>query len=484
MSFVTWGYYALLLCAVAAYALLPGRLRWGVLLACSLWFCALLGADTLLWMGVATAVSYAGALLIHRWRGTRRARLCLWVSLALCFGLLVVFKYLGFGLRIVTRAAWLLGLDHTAPAFSLALPVGISFYVFQVTGYLADVYRGACAPVRHAGHYALAVSFFPKLMQGPIEPVAAFAEQVAHIKEEKPFDERGFCTGMMAILLGLAQKTLVADRLARVVDQVYAAPAQGGALSTWSALIAMVFYAFQLYADFAGYTSIALGSAQLFGLRLSPNFHQPYLARSIADFWRRWHITLSAWLRQNVYFPLGGSRVSAARWRLNVLAVFLVSGLWHGAGLNFIVWGLLHGVYQIAGRLTESARRRLKQRWPARLSDAVSVACTFALVCVAWVFFRALNVAEAMTVLRGLLAGGAFSLAQLGATLPEFLCCLLAVAGMITLDACSARCDAAEWLASRSLGVRWLLCLTLLALIMLFGYYGSLSASSFLYVGF
>lgn len=482
MTFISWGYYALLLAALAVYYVLPHRMRWGALLAFSVWFGALLGADTVMWMGAAIAVSYAGALMIDRHRGTKAAKGWLWTSLAVCFLMLIVFKYLGFGLRIVTRLAWMIGLDYQAPAFSLAMPVGISFYVFQITGYLADVYRGGCAPVRHLGKYALAVSFFPKLMQGPIEPVAAFAAQ---LDEPKPFDEKQFELGLATILLGIAHKTLAADRLAVVVDRVYASAAQGMMVSSWAALTAIVFYAFQLYADFAGYTCIALGSARLFGLRLSPNFRQPYLARSIADFWRRWHMTLSAWLRQNIYFPLGGSRVRTARWCFNVMAVFFVSGLWHGAGLNFIVWGLLHGAYQVVGKLTAPVRRRLLQPLPAWLSHALSVACTFALVCFAWVFFRALNVAEASVVIRSLFMGGAqFSLAELGVALPEFACCLLAVLAVAALDAISERGDAAQWIAERSLIVRWTICLALLVLVILFGYYGSLAASSFIYVGF
>lgn len=481
MTFISWGYYALLAGALISYYVLPRRLRWGALLAFSLLFGALLGADTLLWMGVSAAVSYLGALMIDRHRGTISARIWLWGSLGVCFGLLIVFKYLGFGLRILTRIAWLMGLEAPAPAFSLAMPVGISFYIFQVTGYLADVYRGECKPVRHFGKYALAVSFFPKMMQGPIEPVQAFAKE---LDEHRPFDEQQFRLGLVTILLGVAQKTLVADRLCSVVDHVYASAAQGVGVSTWSALIAMVFYAFQLYADFAGYTCIALGSAQLFGLHLSPNFRQPYLARSIAEFWRRWHMTLSAWLRKNIYFPLGGSRVKTARWCANVIAVFFVSGLWHGAGLNFIVWGLLHGVYQVAGKLTAPIRQRLKKPLPGWLSDAVSMACTFALVCVAWVFFRALNVAEASVILRSLFAGGAFALSELGTALPEFLLCVLTIPAMIALDCINERGDAAAWIASRRLTVRWGVCLALLVLIILFGCYGSLSASSFIYVGF
>ena len=481
MTFISWGYYALLMGALAVFYLLPHRLRWCGLLAFSVLFGASMGADTLLWMGVSAAVSYAGARFIHRNRGTKKARAGLWISLGICFALLIVFKYLGFGLRILTRLMWALGLEASAPAFSLAMPVGISFYIFQVTGYLADVYRGECEPVRHFGKYALAVSFFPKMMQGPIEPVQHFMRE---LDEEKPFDEKQFVLGLVTILLGIAQKTLVADRLAVAVDKVYASAAQGLPITTGASLIAILFYAFQLYADFAGYTMIALGSASLFGLTLSPNFRQPYLAASIADFWRRWHMTLSAWLRKNIYFPLGGSRVKTARWCLNVIAVFFVSGLWHGAGLNFIVWGLLHGVYQVAGKLSAPIRQRLKKPLPARLSHAVSVLCTFALVCFAWVFFRALNVAEAMAVLGGLFHGGAFSLAQVGLSLPEMICCVLAIAAMLALDGCNERGSAAQWIASRGILLRWVICLALLTLIILFGRYGSLAASSFIYVGF
>lgn len=482
MTFISWGYYALLLIALLVYYYLPHRLRWGVLLVVSLLFSYMLGLDTLLWLAAATVVSYSGALLVHRNRGKNAARCWLGITLALCFMLLFVFKYLAFGLRIVTRVAGVLGLSYVAPAFSLAMPVGISFYVFQVAGYLGDVYRGVCEPQRHFGKYMLAVSFFPKLMQGPIEPIAAFSAQ---LEEKRKFDEEQFRMGLITILLGIAEKTLIADRLAVAVNHVYGCAAQGVTVSVWASLLAIIFYAFQLYADFAGYTSIALGSAQLFGLRLSQNFRQPYFARSIAEFWRRWHLTLSAWLRQNIYFPLGGNRVKPMRWAFNVVVVFLVSGVWHGAGLNFIIWGLLHGIYQIISNWTAPLRQRLKAPLPHRMSDAVSTLGTFTLVCIAWVFFRALNVGEASMVLRGLVAGGFhFSPAELGVSLPELICCLMTIPVMVGFDWINEHGDATQWIAARSLPVRGAICLLLLMLIILFGYYGSLAASSFIYVGF
>ena len=362
------------------------------------------------------------------------------------------------------------------------MPVGISFYLFQVTGYLIDLYGQKTALVRHFGHYSLAVSFFAKLSQGPITPVAKLVSRFAEPVEIDPLKMR---RGAVRILIGLVKKAVIADRLAVVANNVFADPS---GVNAAGAAIGAVFYTLQLYADFAGYTDVAIGSAQLFGIELPENFRQPYLARSIAEFWRRWHITLSDWLKNYVYIPLGGSRVSRGRWAFNILTVFLISGAWHGSGLTFIVWGLLHGCYQVAGKMTSGPRKAVAAKVPRGakwLTDGLSVIVTFVLVSIAWIFFRADSMGTAMEMLARLACGDwTFSLQQLAVEANEWwLSCVLIVL-MVIADLISERRPLLDLIEERALPVRWLIYLALLYLLIFFGIYGAVSAQSFIYVSF
>ena len=486
MTFVTYSYFLFLAGSLVVYYLLPHRFRWFMLLVSSIAFCALLNIYSTIWLVVTTVVSYfaaRGVAALNSKERQQSARLLLIVSLVVMFGSLFLMKYLPkicniFGV-IVSRV---LRQPRNLPVLSLAMPVGISFYLFQVSGHLIDVYRGKTQPVRHFGHYAVSVTFFAKLTQGPIAPIEQLAPQFSVKAKLDPLAMR---SGAVRILLGLFKKTVIADRLAVVADYVFANPSTSDALTI---VIGTVFYSFQLYTDFAGYTDMALGSAQLFGISLPENFRQPYLAHSIADMWRRWHMTLSSWLKTYVYFPLGGSRVKQWRWAFNVLVVFLISGMWHGSGRSFIIWGLLHGVYQIIGKYTAKPRAAFKEKLMGKdtwLSTFVSIFCTFILVCIAWIFFRAPSVRTALTMLSRLVDGQwKFSLAQLGIKANEwYLSCAMILLALV-MDVFSEHCSISEWIEQRTLLIRWLIYLVFLFAIILFGVYGSLTAQSFIYVSF
>lgn len=486
MTFVTYSYYLFLAGSLVLYYILPHRFRWGVLLAASIVFCSSLNMHSTIWLVTTACVSYFAAIgmdILNSKQHRRLSKFLLILSLIVLFGSLFLMKYLPMFLdiseKIVTRVT---GHAWTAPALSLAMPVGISFYLFQVTGYLIDVYRRKTPLVRHFGHYVLSVTFFAKLTQGPIAPVEQLAPQFAVPVRLDPLAMR---KGAFRILLGLFKKTVIADRLAVAADFVFANPIESNALTV---VIGTVFYAFQLYTDFAGYTDMAVGSAQLFGITLPENFRQPYLARSIADLWRRWHMTLSSWLRTYVYFPLGGSRVKQWRWAFNVLVVFLVSGVWHGSGLTFVIWGLLHGLYQIIGKYTAQLRTVYKERLMGRdtwLSTFTSVFCTFVLVCIAWVFFRAPSATAAVTMLSSLFGGDwSFSLAQLGIKANEWYMSCGMILLTVVMDLVSEHHSIPDWVEARHLIIRWPVYLVLLFMVILFGMYGSLSAQSFIYVSF
>lgn len=394
---------------------LPHRFRWLLLLLASwlfyFWWAPWAG---LLLVGT-TLVSWLCALGVHGQRGRVR-RFCLLTALAVPLGCLALFKYAGFFASIAGAQL----------SLRLILPVGISFYTFQTLSYVLDVYRGKTEPERHFGYYALFVSFFPQLVAGPIERPEHLLPQ---LRRERKLSVRDLSSGGWLLLTGYFKKLVVADLLAPLVDRVYAGP--GAALGPQIAA-ATVLFGIQIYCDFSGYTDIARGAAKLLGIDLIENFHAPYSARTIRDFWRRWHISLTSWFTDYVYIPLGGSRRGTARRCLNIMAVFLLSGLWHGADWTFVLWGGVHGLYQIGGILYERC-------CPARLPDGRWTAAlqrlrTFALVTFAWVFFRAETVADALTLLSRLGTGWTALPALLGAAAPALLPPLLMLVCLSRLD--------------------------------------------------
>ncbi|MDR1324440.1 MAG: MBOAT family protein [Treponema sp.] len=324
-------------------------------------------------------------------KALRYKRLILAGSLTLNLAVLFFFKYYNFfadSLSLVSGGAVL-------PSFNVLLPVGISFYTFQALGYSIDVYRGTVQAERNLITYALFVTFFPQLVAGPIERTGNLLPQ---FKADHGFDYDRVTSGLKLAAWGMFKKIVVADRVALYVNAVYGEPTVYPAASL---ALATFFFAFQIYCDFSGYSDIAMGCARVLGFKLMSNFRQPYFAHSIADFWRRWHISLSSWLRDYIYIPLGGNRRGIPRQAFNLLITFLLSGLWHGAAWHFVAWGALHGVFQLAGRATNGVRSRIWRTLGianSLLIRAVAVCVTFALVCVAWVFFRANTIGDALLI--------------------------------------------------------------------------------------
>jgi alginate O-acetyltransferase complex protein AlgI len=327
---------------------------------------------------------------------TRGMKLVLGVSIVSNLGLLAVFKYTGFVVENVNALGRALGLGESAlPVLHLALPVGISFYTFKAMSYAIDVYRGEARPMRRFVDYLCFEAFFPDLVAGPIIRYAAIEEQMR--VRQHTLDK--FARGVAFFALGMAKKILVANPMGHVADTAFAA----GALSPGDAWYGLLGYAFQIYFDFSGYSDMAIGLALMMGFVLIQNFDSPYKADSITDFWRRWHISLSTWLRDYLYVPLGGNRRGPGRTYVNLMAVMLLGGLWHGASWNFVLWGAIHGGMLAFERSQgkDSAYRRLPR--PAR------VALTFFVVCISWVFFRAKTLGQALTYLQSL-----FGLSPLG----------------------------------------------------------------------
>lgn len=382
---------------VAGYFAIPHRFRWAWLLGASCYFYMAFIPVYILILFFLIAVDYAAGLLIEGSAGARR-RSWLIMSLIANIGMLAVFKYFNFLNANARAIAEVFHWPYGMPVLSLILPIGLSFHTFQAMSYTIEVYRGRQKAERHLGIYALYVMFFPQLVAGPIERPQHLLPQ---FYERHEFDYERVTSGLRRIAWGLFMKVVIADRLARYVNIVYNDPSSFEGLTL---VVATVFFAFQIYCDFAGYSHIAIGTAEVMGFRLIENFNRPYLAQSISEFWSRWHISLSTWFRDYLYIPLGGNRVPKPRWYFNLFVTFLLSGLWHGANWTFVIWGALNGFYLISSIVTASARERLTSaiglsRRPA-LHGGIRVATTFALACVAWVFFRAGSLHDAMVVFR------------------------------------------------------------------------------------
>ncbi len=468
-------YIALLLAAAAGHALMPKRWRNLWLLAVSWLF---YGLSMPRYLPLLIAVTGA-TFLMARWMEAHpeNKRLMLTGALLACFGLLYLYKYLAFTGELLSKLPGM----GTLELPQLVQPLGISFYIFCVTGYLIDVYRGA-GTEKSFVDYALMVSFFPAVLSGPI---ARSRDLLPQLKDRSP-DWMDVKRGVTRFLVGMAKKMLLADVLSALVAVVYA---DVTGFTGTQVLFAAVCYALQIYCDFSSYSDMAVGAGLLFGIRLQENFDTPYFAQSIPELWRRWHMSLSGWFRDYLYFPLGGSRKGKLRTNLNLLIVFAVSGLWHGAGTQFLVWGLLHGGYQVVGRLVKPVTRPIRERLDASPlalpAKWLRIGWVFTLTTVAWVFFRADSVSHALDILRQIGTLGSFGGPE-AFGMVRLQCALLGVClGLLFIwDLTYKKYDLVERLA-RSLWLRYGVWTVLVLLVLCFGAYGTgYNAAEFVYFQF
>ena len=349
-------------------------------------------------------MSWVSSLIIERTEKPAVKKLMLTLTLVVCFGVLFLYKYFNFMAGSVVSLVELFGGETPPIVLNLVLPVGISFYTFQTLSYVIDVYRGEVKTERNFFFYALFVSFFPQLVAGPIERPNNLIPQ---LKNPQKWSSENAIKGAKHMLVGFFKKIVVADLVSVYVNSVYNNP---DSVTGLGVIIATALFAVQIYCDFSGYTDIAIGCARIMGIRLMKNFDHPYTATTIKEFWGRWHISLSTWFKDYLYFPLGGSRCSRPRHLLNLMIVFAVSGLWHGAAWTFVIWGVLHGIYQVVGTLTIKRRNALIERIGLSTEHPVIVwgrrIITFILVDFAWLFFRANSISDAFTLLGKLFGGG------------------------------------------------------------------------------
>lgn len=408
--------------------------------------------------------------------------------------ILAYFKYFNFLLDNINAFLEMLQVNAVIRKVDIILPVGISFYTFQAFGYTLDVYRGEVEVEENFFKYALFVSFFPQLVAGPIERTKNLMKQITQLEQKHIFDFGKMVGGFVLILWGLFQKMVIADRIAIIADTVFDTYWQ---YEFFGLFIGMLAFAIQIYCDFASYSMIAVGAAKIMGFELMENFNVPYMARSISEFWRRWHISLSSWLRDYIYIPLGGNRCSKTRNAFNTMVTFLISGLWHGANWTYIAWGGVHACYLIVGSGTLEVRKKIRNRLNMK-QDCLSFrlgqrVVTFALVSLAWIIFRSATIADAMYYMKRMLSKvdmWSFSngtLFTLGLERPEISILLFGIILLIAVDLIRFLKEQMldEFLEKQNLWFRWFCILLLLTSVILFGVYGpGFNPQQFIYFQF
>jgi alginate O-acetyltransferase complex protein AlgI len=453
MLFNTPQFVLFFLITVALYFSIPNRYRWMLLLAASYYFYMCWKVEYILILIGFTLVNYFTGIRMSKIPDKEGRKSFLWLSLIANLGALFCFKYFNFFSRTVTEAFHAWNIFYNVPVFNVLLPVGISFYTFQMLSYTIDVYNGRVLAERHPGIFALYTAFWPQLLAGPI---ARTNHLLPQFRRSCPFEYQRVTDGLRLMLWGLFKKVVIADHLATYVNRVYN---HVGDYQGLPLMVATGFYAVQIYCDFSGYTDVARGAARVMGYDLMENFRRPYFAKSIRQFWHRWHISLSTWFRDYVYIPLGGNRVVKWRWYYNLFLTFLASGLWHGANWTFVIWGALHGCYLILENVSRNFQSRLADKlFPDKqsfLNKAVQVSITMGLVCFAWVFFRANTVGDAFSVIGNmfLIDPREVGIAVVGSHSFLFYCLLVLI--LVAVEMKERTVQIYEFVARMPLLARW-----------------------------
>ena len=446
-----------------------------------------------------TAVTYLGARLLQRMdceqeKKKRNRKIILVAEVIAVIGLLGYFKYTGFFLDSINVVLAKFRIAPVEIEWNIALPIGISFYTLTALGYLIDVYRGKAEAEHNFLRYALFVSFFPQILSGPIERSTNLLRQLRDSSIKRNWNTERIASGFITMLWGFFLKLVIADRIAVIADTTFGRPECYG---TFGLVLGAVSYGIQIYCDFSSYSLIALGAAKILGFDLINNFETPYFAQSVTEFWRRWHISLSTWLRDYVYISMGGNRCSKWRQYWNILVTFMVSGLWHGANWTFLVWGALHGFYQILEKELRPVIRKINEYCHTKTASFgyrfAKAAATVALVDFAWIFFRADSVRQALYYIKrmfGYVDGWSLfdgSLYTLGLDVQEIHILLIGLAGLLIVDLVQyfKRKKIAEALQEQWIVFRWCVLICLVIGCIVFGYYGQgFESAQFIYLQF
>ena len=460
------------------YWAIPHRARWSVLVLSGYYFYMTWNAKYVVLIFFTTLVSYLAAIFLEKAEEKSKKTILLIAALTVILGVLFFFKYFNFFNGEIVQLLQSFAIPLSPVTMKLVLPVGISFYSFQMAGYLADVYRGECSAERHFGKYAAFVCFFPQMTSGPIARTKILMPQ---INTERFFDPDKVVYGLKQMAWGFFKKLVIADSLGAIVDMVY------GDLLYYRGfvlLIAAILYTVQIYCDFSGYSDIAIGIAHLFSIDLMINFKSPYFSASVREFWSRWHISLSTWFRDYLYIPLGGNRKGKLRGAVNVMITFLASGLWHGASWNFVVWGGIHGMMQVLENLLFKGKKTKR----TGISWIISVILVFFFATFAWIFFRAGTLGDATSIIVHMWDGIGSPLTYLATGVMDLkigwwdgICLMLPLALLIVYDYLALTLDPLMEIKKLPKGVRYLI---YYAFLFLFFMLSSFNAREFVYFQF
>ena len=496
MLFNTVEYAIFFIVVVLINYILPQKYRYIWLLVSSYYFYGNWDAKYTLLMFVITAVTYICGVLIERCREReeepfqeqRDMKIILISCCVICFGLLLYFKYTNFLIQNINSVVYRLCNGKSFSMFDIILPVGISFYIFQAVGYVIDVYRGEVETEKNFFRYSLFVSFFPQLVAGPIERSKNLLKQ---LRNPEVLDAEMLREGLILIGIGVWQKVLIADNIAQLINPVFAENAHYLGVTN---IVAVILFGFQIYCDFGGYTNIAIGSAKILGVELMNNFDAPYLATSVTDFWSRWHISLTSWFRDYLYIPLGGNRKGKVRTYINTFIVFAVSGMWHGAAWNYIVWGIINGIMMIVSNLRKDivlTRAKIEENnkkkyvnYSGKVDKLFKTVGTFALVDLSWLFFRAESCKRAFEMMKetvnnfGITSLAAYDIIPtlIGQELGDNKKLTVVIVGIVILMLIDAIKDKTgnfiSYLSKQKAIYRWLFYFTIVLMTIAFGVYG------------
>lgn len=428
---------------------------------------------------ISSIVDYFVGLALYKTLNGKKRKTLLSLSLFVNLGFLIYFKYANFFIETFVDSFRLFGHQLEVSTLNIILPVGISFYTFQTLSYTIDIYRKQLKPTNDALSFFSFVAFFPQLVAGPIERASHLLPQFFKTYR---FSYEQVKSGLLLMAFGLFKKMIIADRAAIIVNQVYNNPLEH---SGHEVILATVLFAFQIYCDFSGYSDIAIGAARTMGFDLMKNFDSPYFSKSITEFWRRWHISLSTWFRDYVYIPLGGNKKGQYRTYLNLFIVFVVSGLWHGAAMTFVIWGAIHGVFIVIEKAIVSIRTRMYgKRETNGLNSLLGVPFTFFIVCLAWIFFRANSLNDAVTIVQNSVKSSSANIFELALGKPELILLSVMILLLITVEGIDKKIRIYPLFNRLYLPVRWTCYLLVVFCILVFGVYGDDVVQEFIYFQF
>ncbi len=479
MQFTSLNFLLFLLFLVTVHYLMPLRFRWVTLLLGSLYFYACYKIEYVILLPAISALIYFAGIRMEGVTSVLSRRLYLAATITSILAFLIAFKYLNFIGESASGILRHFNVLYDAPEFRFLVPVGISFYTLKALSYSIDVYRNDISAERHFGRLSLYISFFPQLLAGPIERSPRLLPQ---FRGNANLDLRRIADGCKLMLWGFFKKLVIADQLAVYVNQVFDHPPDYHGVAL---IMAAYLFTIQIYCDFSGYSDIAIGAAQVLGYNTMDNFNRPYLAESVREFWHRWHISLSSWFRDYLYIPLGGNRVSRGRRHLNILVVFVLSGLWHGANSTFLLWGAFHGLALSLSAATTGARKKAAvllqlERIP-QFHKALRILVTFHIVAFAWIFFRANSVSDAFLIMGNMMSLDPHLALPKAVDLNYLVAALVAVMALLAVEIIQRRPRIDASLRAAPIWYRWSIYYVLIFAILLFGHKGS---SQFIYARF